>query len=119
MFSLGEATDHAFHARDKRESSAPFPRQSFFSIALLPAKAKLETTQRYFERNNALQARACYRLMQDAFHGASISGSSIINAYLPDLKAPGAVKKAEVEMVAAAVLKNTTKCGVFRNIKVS
>ena len=55
----------------------------------------------------------------DAFHGASISGSSIINAYLPDLKAPGAVKKAEVEMVAAAVLKNTTKCGVFRNIKVS
>lgn len=71
VFSLGEATDHAFHARDKRESSAPFPRQSFFSIALLPAKAKLETTQRYFERNNALQARACYRLMQDAFHGAS------------------------------------------------
>ena len=55
----------------------------------------------------------------DAFHGASISGSSIINAYLPDLKAPGAVKKAEVEMVAAVVLKNTTKCGVFRNIKVS
>ena len=55
----------------------------------------------------------------DAFHGASISGSSIINAYLPDLKAPGAVKKAEVEMIAAAVLKNTTKCGVFRNIKVS
>ena len=43
----------------------------FFSIALLPAKAKLETTQRYFERNNALQASACYRLMQDAFHGAS------------------------------------------------
>lgn len=55
----------------------------------------------------------------DAFHAASISGSSIINTYLPDLKAPGAVKKAEVEMVAAAVLKNTTKCGVFRNIKVS
>ncbi len=54
----------------------------------------------------------------NAFHGASISGSSIINAYLPDLKAPGAVKKAEVEMVAAVVLKNTTKCGVFRNIKV-
>lgn len=55
----------------------------------------------------------------DAFHGASISGSSIINAYLPDLKAPCAVKKAEVEMVAAVALKNTTKCGVFRNIKVS
>ena len=38
---------------------------------------------------------------------------------MPDLNAPGAVKKAEVEMVAAVALKNTTKCGVFRNIKVS
>lgn len=55
----------------------------------------------------------------DAFHGVSLTGSSIINAYMPDLKAPGAVKKAEVEMVAAVALKNTTKCGVFRNIKVS
>lgn len=55
----------------------------------------------------------------DAFHGVSLTGSSIIKAYMPDLKAPGAVKKAEVEMVAAVALKNTTKCGVFRNIKVS
>lgn len=55
----------------------------------------------------------------DAFHGVSLSGSSIIKAYMPDLNAPGAVKKAEVEMVAAVALKDTTKCGVFRNIKVS
>mgnify|MGYP007081609888 CR=1 FL=1 len=55
----------------------------------------------------------------DAFHGVSLSGSSIIKTYMPDLTAPGAVKKAEVEMVAAVALKNTTKCGVFRNIKVS
>lgn len=55
----------------------------------------------------------------DAFHGVSLSGSSVVKAYMPDLNAPGAVKKAEVEMVAAVALKNTTKCGVFRNIKVS
>lgn len=55
----------------------------------------------------------------DAFHAASLAGGSVINSHLPDLKAPGAVKKVEVEMVAAAVLKDTTKCGVFRNIKVS
>ncbi len=55
----------------------------------------------------------------DAFHGVSLSGSSIVKTYMPDLTAPGAVKKAEVEMVAAVALKNTTKCGVFRNIKVS
>ena len=55
----------------------------------------------------------------DAFHGISLTGSSVVNAYLPDLKAPGAVKKAEVEMVAGVVLKDTTKCGVLRNIKVA
>lgn len=41
----------------------------------------------------------------DAFHGVSLSGSSIIKTYMPDLTAPGAVKKAEVEMVAAVALK--------------
>lgn len=55
----------------------------------------------------------------DALHGASLKGSSILKTYLPDLKAPGAVKKAEVEMVAALVLKDTTKCGVLRNIKIA
>ena len=55
----------------------------------------------------------------DAFHGASLTGDSIVHTYLPDLNTPGAVKKAEVEMVAAVVLKNTTKCGVLRNIKIA
>ena len=59
------------------------------------------------------------RLGLDAFHGVSLSGSSIIKAILPDLNSPGAVKKAEVEAVMAVVLKNTTKCAVLRNIKVS
>jgi hypothetical protein len=31
---------------------------------------------------------------------------------------PGAVKKVEVEMVAAVVLKNSRKAGVFRKLKV-
>ena len=55
----------------------------------------------------------------DAFHGASLAGGNIIDTYLPNFKNPGAVKKAEVEMIAAVVLKDTTKCGVFRNIKVA
>lgn len=54
----------------------------------------------------------------DAFHGISMEGDSIVHTYLPDFNAPGAVKKAEVEMIAAVALKNTLKCGVFRNIKV-
>lgn len=54
----------------------------------------------------------------DAFHAASPKGSKIINTYLPDMKAPNALKKVEVEMVAAAVLKNSRKAGTFRKIKV-
>lgn len=54
----------------------------------------------------------------DGFHGASPAGGRIINTYLPDLSQPGAVKKVEVEMVAAVVLKNSRKAGVFRKIKV-
>lgn len=59
----------------------------------------------------------CFGL--DALHAASPTGNKIINTYLPNLSDPGAVKKGEVEMVAAIVLKDTTKAGVFRNIKVA
>lgn len=54
----------------------------------------------------------------DGFHGISPAGGKIINTYLPDMNQPGAVKKIEVEMVAAVVLKNSRKAGVFRKIKV-
>lgn len=54
----------------------------------------------------------------DGFHGISPAGGKIINTYLPNLSDPGVMKKVEVEMVAAVVLKSTLKAGVFRNIKV-
>lgn len=59
----------------------------------------------------------CFGL--DALHAVSPKGGKIINTYLPDLSKPGAVKKGEVEMVAGIVLKDSTKAGVFRNIKVA
>ena len=55
----------------------------------------------------------------DAFHGVSMANGSLIHTYLPDLSKPGAVKDVEVEMVAAVVLKNTLKAGVFRNIQIA
>ncbi|MEK5272558.1 major capsid protein [Aeribacillus sp. FSL K6-8394] len=55
----------------------------------------------------------------DGFHGVSPTGNSVIRTYLPDFNAPGAVKKGEVEMVAAVALKATRKAGVLRNIKVA
>lgn len=56
--------------------------------------------------------------VQDGFHGITLTGDSGINQYLPDFTAPGAVKKGEVEMVAACALKNTNAAGVLRNVKI-
>lgn len=55
----------------------------------------------------------------DGFHGISLSGSAVIDKYLPDLTKSGVMKKAEVEMIAATVLKNTQHAGVLRNIKIA
>lgn len=57
--------------------------------------------------------------VNDGFHGISLNGSAVIDQYLPDFNAPGTVKNAEVEMIAATVLKNTQHAGVLRNIKIS
>jgi hypothetical protein len=58
-------------------------------------------------------------LSMEGFHGVSLRGQNLVNTYLPDFTTPGAVKKGEVEMVAAVALKATKSAGVFRNIKVS
>lgn len=57
--------------------------------------------------------------VNDGFHAASLTGNGAIHQYLPDFNQPGAVKKGEVEMVAATVLKNTANAGVLRNIKIA
>lgn len=54
----------------------------------------------------------------DGFHAISPSGQLPVNTWLPDFKTSGAVKKGEVEMVAAVALKATKAAGVFRKIKV-
>lgn len=58
------------------------------------------------------------RLGLDGLHGISMSGQSPINTWLPDFKTAGAVKKGEVEMVAAMALKASKAAGVFRKIKI-
>ena len=58
-------------------------------------------------------------LALDGVHGVSPSGSAIVNQYLPDMTAPGAVKTGEVEMVAAVAVKATRAAGVLRKVKVA
>lgn len=54
----------------------------------------------------------------DAFHGISPTGTSVISSYMPDMTAPGAVKKGEVELVAGVALKNTLKAAVLKDIPI-
>lgn len=56
--------------------------------------------------------------VNNGFHGVTLTGNDAIHQYLPDFTAPDAVKKGEVEMVAAVALKNTRSAGVLRNIKI-
>lgn len=58
------------------------------------------------------------RLGLDGFHGISMADAPPVQSWLPDFKTAGAVKKGEVEMVAAVALKTTKAAGVLRNIKV-
>lgn len=59
------------------------------------------------------------RLGMDGFHAISMAGQPPVQIWMPDFSTPGAVKKGEVEMVAAVALKATKAAGVFRKIKVS
>lgn len=56
--------------------------------------------------------------VNDGFHGISLNGSAVIDQYLPNFNEPGVMKNAEVEMIAATVLKNTQHAGVLRNVKI-
>lgn len=57
--------------------------------------------------------------VNNGFHGVTLSGNAGINTYLPDFNTPGAVKKGEVELVAAVALKNIKNAGVLRNVKIA
>ena len=54
----------------------------------------------------------------DGLHGISPMGTGVINSYLPNPTAPGAVKTGEVELVAGIALKNTLKAAVLRGIAI-
>ena len=59
------------------------------------------------------------RLGLDGFHAISRANAPIIDTWMPDFNTAGAVKKGEVEMVAAVALKATKAAGVIRKIKVA
>lgn len=58
------------------------------------------------------------RLGLDGFHAISLAGQAPVRTWLPDFSTAGAVKKGEVEMTAAVVLKRSTSAGVIRGLKI-
>lgn len=58
------------------------------------------------------------RIALDGFHAVSPSGALPVKQWLPKFEEAGAVKKGEVEMLAAAALKATKAAGIMRKIKV-
>lgn len=58
------------------------------------------------------------RIALDGFHAISPSGALPVKQWLPNFSEAGAVKKGEVEMIAAAALKATKAAGIMRKIKV-
>ena len=71
--------------------------------------------------NNETNGSSLYfaRFGLDGFHAISMAGQPPVRTWLPDFSTAGAVKKGEVEMVAAVALKATKAAGVFRKIKVA
>ena len=58
-------------------------------------------------------------LGMEGVHGVSPEGDGVVQTFLPDMNAPGAVKTGEVEMVAAVAVKATRSAGVLRGIKIT
>lgn len=59
------------------------------------------------------------RVGLDGVCGVSLAGNNLVNTYMPDMTAPGAVKKGEIEMTAGLAIKNTLSAGMLSGIKVA
>jgi len=59
------------------------------------------------------------RIGLDGVHTVTPDGTALVETYLPNLKATGAVKTGEVEMIAAMALKATKSAAVLRKVKIA
>lgn len=75
---------------------------------IIPVDPQAKTTSLYAVRTGL-----------DGVHGVTPSGSPLIQTYLPDFQSPGAVKRGEVEMVAAVAVKSTRALAALRKLKVA
>lgn len=95
--------------------------EQYGSIPFIDLGAKPGSNDPIIGIDNSAKTTSIYavRFGLDAFHGISMAGQPPVRMWMPDFTTAGAVKKGEVEMVAAVALKATKSCGVLRDIKVS
>lgn len=93
--------------------------ESYGNIPFVDLGAKSGSNEDIIATNSGETSLYAVRFGLDGFHGISMAGQAPVRMWLPDFSTSGAVKKGEVEMVAAVALKRTKAAGVFRKIKVS
>ena len=93
---------------------------SYGGIPLVDFGAKPGTNDPVVSTDSGEGTTSLYvaRFGLDGFHAVSPSGTLPVRQWLPDYSTAGAVKKGEVELVAAVALKATKAAGVMRKIKV-
>ncbi|PKM69173.1 MAG: phage capsid protein [Firmicutes bacterium HGW-Firmicutes-2] len=93
---------------------------AYDGITLVDMGTKAGTNDNVISTDGSTGVTSLYagRLGMDGLHGISMAGQSPVNIWLPDFSTAGAVKKGEVEMVAAIALKASKAAGVMRKIKV-
>ena len=93
--------------------------ESYGAIPFVDLGAKAGTNDDVVATTTGKSDIYAVRFGLDGFHGISLAGQAPIKMWLPDFSTAGAVKKGEVEMVAAVALKDTRAAGVLRGIKIS
>ena len=93
--------------------------ESYAGVPLIDLGAKAGTNDPVSAINGQGETSLyAVRFGMDGFHAVAPTGNALIKTWLPDFKTAGAVKKGEVEMLAAVALKATKAAGAFRKIKV-
>lgn len=93
--------------------------ESYGNIPLVDLGTKAGSNDDVVGTTFGLTSLYAGRLALDGLHAISMAGVAPIQTWLPDFSTAGAVKKGEVEMVAAIALKASKAAGVFRKIKVA
>lgn len=94
--------------------------ESYNNIPLVDLGTKPGSNEPVVEVANETGETSLYagRLAMDGLHAVSMAGVAPVETRLPDFSQAGAVKRGDVEMVAAIALKTTKAAGVMRKIKV-